>query len=183
MKRISLLLLTIFSFAAYVNAGDTVMVASGQTITTSRYSPINVRWVWTNVSSTAAQSDTFAADLNKRIWGPYELTKAGGSGPMATGFQIYADAVGGSADTLIGSYQLLPMFSSVPTFADTTSANWTVACTTSSATGVNKYIDLSSSAGSFLVWRWMARSASAVYQSGNAGLGFKEDATYYRELK
>jgi hypothetical protein len=184
MKKIALLLLTMFSFVAYVNAADTVMIASGQTITNSRYAPINVRWVWTNVASTAAQSDTFAADLNKRIWGPYELTKLGGSGPMAAGFQIYADAVGGSDDTLIGSYQLLPAFgTTVPTFADTTSANWTTACTTISATGVNKYIDLTSKAGSFLVWRWMARSVSAVCQSGNAGLGFKEDATSYRELK
>lgn len=181
MKKIAFILLILFSYTAFVNAADSVMV--GQSITNSRYVPIDVRWVWTNVSSTAATADTFAADLHKRLWGPYELTRSGGSGPMAAGFQIYADAVGGSADTLIGYYQLLPMFSSVPTFADTTSANWTVACTAVSAIGVNKYIDLSSAAGSFLVWRWMSRSASAVYQSGNAGLGFKDNATYYVQLK
>lgn len=184
MKNLFLVILAVIPYAVFVNAADSVMVASGQTITTSRYAPINVRWVWTNVSSAAAQSDTFAADLNKRIWGPYELTKLGGRGPMAVGFQVYCDAVGGSDDTLIGSYQLLPAFgTTVPTFADTTSANWTTACTTISATGVNKYIDLTSKAGSFLVWRWMARSETAVYLSGNSGLGFKEDATYYRELK
>lgn len=181
MKKLSYVFMVLFSFAVIVNAADAVAV--GEAITNSRYKPTDIRWVWTN-TTTASSADTFAEDLNKKLWGPYELTKLGGSSPMAKGFQVYADAVGGSEDTLIGYYQLLPSIGgAVPTFADTASAAWVAACTTISAIGTNVYIDLSSQAGSFLVWRWMARSASAVIQSGNAGLGFKENATYYRELK
>jgi hypothetical protein len=113
--------------------------------------------------------------------GPYELVKVNG-GAMAAGFTAFADPIA-ATDTLIGYYQLLPNRGTTPALADTVTGAWVAACSVKAALGCNKYIDLSSTAGSFLVWRWMSRSGSAVTEDGYAGLGFKENATYYRELK
>lgn len=186
MKKSIICLLVLLSFAVIVNAADAVAV--GDSITTSRYAPSNVRWVWMNTDDTLiVATDSFAAEENKKLYGVYELctrpTRGGAkSGPMATGFQIYACPTVASGDTIVGSYQILPYVNgTVPTFTDTAGA-WVAACTTVAATGVNKYIDLSGSAGSFLVWRWWLISASAGALRGNTGLGFKDDATYYKSI-
>lgn len=187
MKKLLCVFMVLFSFAVIVNAADAV--AAGVTVTNSRYQPSNISWVWMNTDvAVVAAADSFAADLNKRLYGPYEIVRKPSdkkkSGVFPAGFQIYSDPPLGTDDTLIGSYQLLPSVNGVvPTFADTVTTGWVTACTTSDAGGVNKYIDLSSNAGSFIVWRWMSRSATAVGLYGNAGLGFKESAAYLIDLR
>jgi hypothetical protein len=186
MKKLFIILIALMSFAVYVNAADAVAV--GDSITNARYTASNIRWVWmTTDDSLVASSDSFAAEENKKIYGVYELASrprhgSSRTGPQAKGFHIYACPTVAAGDTIVGSYMLLPYVNgSVPTFTDTV-GTWTAACTTVTATGVNKYIDLSSSAGSFLVWRWWLISASAGALRGNSGLGFKDDATYFRTL-
>lgn len=111
--------------------------------------PSNIAVYAFGSGSGVATNDTIAATSGNILCGPVTLGRSADR-PMAKGFACFVPAAGITAACTLGvEYQIIPTQS----LADTCQT-WTAADTIKGTTGAaGKYVDISSKAGSCIVWK------------------------------